>query len=130
MDYKVRILPEHRLVIEWISGEVTLEEMIQKTKQLFSDPLYQPDYSGIVDLRGAASRMSKVELYGFAQLINDSEQFGHSPWAILGDDPMVVALSQIFQQRLNNPEMIGVFSTVACAADFVQKPAVLDYLKD
>lgn len=27
--------------------------------------------------------MSKVELYGFATLINESDQFGQAPWAIL-----------------------------------------------
>jgi|GEM_PF-5303849 hypothetical protein len=38
MNYNIRIFPEHGLVIEHISGEITLEAMIEKMKNLFSNP--------------------------------------------------------------------------------------------
>lgn len=130
MDYKFHIVPEESLVVETITGEITLEEMIAKTKALFSDPRYEASFSGVCDLRRAGPRMSKVELYGFATLINESEQFGQAPWAILAGDPMMVALSQIFKLRIQDPNIIGVFSTVIEAARFLQKPIVLELIDE
>ncbi len=130
MEYELQIIPEHCLVIEKISGEITLEAMIEKTQKLFSDPNYDPKYSGVVDLRKGITRMSKVELLGFANLINESEQFGKAPWAILGADPMVVALSQVFQLRLTDPDNLGVFSSVSEAARFLRKLELLELLED
>lgn len=130
MEYELQIIPEAGLVIEKIVGEVTLEAMIDKTKKLFSDRRYKNSYCGVVDLREAVIRMSKVELLGFANLINESDQFGHAPWAILGSDPMVVALSQVFKLRLKDPETVGVCGTVAEAAKFVHKPELNEYLHD
>lgn len=128
MEYQFQILPEESLVIETITGEVTLEGMIAKTKALFADPRYEAGFAGIADLRGATLGMSKVELYGFATLINESDQFGEAPWAILADDPMVVALSQVLKLRIQDPSIIGVFSTVIEAARFVKKPKALEHL--
>jgi hypothetical protein len=130
MEYKIRIFPEHRLVIEEISGQVTLEDLIEKMKNLFDDRNYKSSYCGVVDLRKGNSRMSKIELLGFANLVNESDQFGHAPWAILCTDPMVVALSQIFKLRVKDPEAIGVFDSVDAAAKFVGKPELNDLLHD
>lgn len=130
MSFEIKIIPESKLVIEQITGEVTLQLMVEKTLQLFADPHYHISYSGIVDLRKASTKISKVELLGFANLINDSEYFGHSPWAILADDPLLVALSQTFQQRLKDPNTIGIFVTVTEAAKFISNLELLEYLHD
>lgn len=130
MQYSYEIYPEHELIVEKISGDITIEELIQKTQQLFSDPAYDPTFSGLMDMRGAHSKLSKVELYGFAEMINQSENFGQSPWIIIANDPMVVALSQVFKNRLTNLETIGVVSSVEVAAVALQKPEIHNYLVD
>lgn len=129
MEYTYQIIPKHQLVVEKLTGEVTVEELALKTQTVFSDPLYQPTYNGVMDLRKAVSRMSKVELYGFASLISETDMFGQSKWAIIADDPIVVALSQIFQHRIPDQSIIGIFSTVEAAASFIDKPALLNYLQ-
>ena len=130
MEYTYQIIPEHELVIEKVTGEVTVQELAYKTQTVFSDPLYVPTYNGIIDLRHAISRMSKVELYGFASLISETEMFGQSKWGIVADDPIVVALSHIFQQRIPDQTTLGIFCTVKAAAEFVSRPEVLNYLQD
>jgi len=130
MEYTYQIIPEHKLVIEQVTGEVTVQELAYKTQTVFSDPLYVPTYNGVMDLRHAVSRMSKVELYGFASLISESEMFGQSKWAILANDPIVVALSHIFKHRLPDQTTLGIFCTIQAAAEFVGHPEVLNYLKD
>lgn len=130
MDYLYRIIPEHKLIVETVTGSITVEELAKKTDQLFGDPLYDPTYAGIADYRGSVSRMTKVELYAFASLMNDSNLFGEAKWAIIADDPIVVALSHLFQQRVEHAESVGIFSTAEAAAQFVGIPEVLNYVGD
>ncbi|CAA6678547.1 MULTISPECIES: hypothetical protein [unclassified Lentimonas] len=130
MEYTFQIIPEHELVIEIITGEVTVEELAHKTQTVFSDPLYLPTYNGVIDMRCAISRMSKVELYGFASLISQTEMFEKSKWAIVAEDPIVVALSHIFQQRIPDQTTLGIFCTIKAAAEFVGRPQLHDYLQD
>jgi hypothetical protein len=130
MEYTYQIIPEHQLVVEKLTGEVTVEELAHKTQTVFSDPLYVPTYNGAMDLRQAISRMTKVELYGFASLISETEMFGQSKWAIVADDPIVVALSHIFQHRMPDQTTIGIFCTIKAAAEFINCPELLNYLQD
>jgi len=130
MDYLYRILPEHKLIVETVTGAITVEELAKKTDQLFADPLYDPTYVGIADYRSSVSRMTKVELYAFASLMNDSNMFGQAKWAIIADDPIVVALSHLFQQRVESAENVGIFSTAEAAAQFVGVPEAMNYVGD
>lgn len=129
MKFEYSIIKKHKLIVEVVSGKTTIEGLAEKTKALFSDPNYDPSYIGIADYRKASSQITRAELYGFANFINQSEQFGEAKWAILANDPMVVALSQIFQQRLIETDIIGIFSSPEAAADFLENPIVLDYIK-
>jgi len=130
MEYEYHIHPEHKLLIEIIRGDVTVEEMIRKTEKVFGDPAYEKSLHGVLDMRQARSKMTKVELYGFAELIDRSEQFGHAPWAVIASDPMIVALSQVFQKRIRKLHLLAVVGSVQAAARFLQKPELLDYLSD
>jgi hypothetical protein len=130
MEYTYQIISEHQLVVEKLTGEVTVEELSLKTQTVFSDPLYVPTYNGVMDLRHAVSRMTKVELYGFASLISETEMFGKSKWAIIADDPIVVALSHTFQHRMPDQTTIGIFCTIEAAADFIDCPELTNYLQD
>ncbi|MDP4612132.1 MAG: hypothetical protein NWT02_13165 [Opitutales bacterium] len=127
VDYK--IYKEHKLIVEVISGDITIEGLADKTNTLFSDPGYDVNYVGVADYRLAVSQITRAELYGFANFINKSDQFGKSKWAIIANDPMVVALSQVFQQRLLDQSKIGIFNSPIAASKFIEKPVLLDLLK-
>jgi hypothetical protein len=130
MEYTYQIIPEHQLVIEIVTGEVTVEELIRKTETVFTDPAYKPGFIAMMDFRQAVSRMSKVELYGYTSLVSETEFFGISKAAVITHDPGLVALSQIFKQRMPNQETFETFSTIKAAAKFVGDPIVLNYLSD
>lgn len=119
MDYVYEIVPEEGLIIETVTGEITVEEMAQKTEKVFSDPKFEPTFNGLLDLRGATSKMTKVELYGFVDFLERTGKFGESRWAVLASDPIVVALTQVFQNRLRNPDAVGVFGSPGAAAGFL-----------
>lgn len=117
-------------MLETITGEITVREIIRKTETVFADPDYSPEFSGVIDMREASSGLTKVELYGFADLINHSDKFGRAPWAIIADDPLVVALSQVFQKRLRDVNTVAVVGSVEAAADFLDKQILFDLIKE
>jgi hypothetical protein len=130
MDYKIQFFPGHDLVVERIVGEITLDGLHQKTKELLADTSYKPGICGVIDLREAHTHMSKKELQDFAGFVNESDRFKSSMWAIIGNDPLVIALSQVFQKKIENSERIGVFGTVDRAARFLKKPELMHILNE
>ncbi|HAV12670.1 MAG TPA: hypothetical protein DCX06_04110 [Opitutae bacterium] len=130
MKFEYQIIKEHQLIIEVVSGQITLEGLADKTCALFADPDYDASYVGLADYRHASPQITRTELYGFAKFLNENDLFGQSKWAIIADNPMVVALTQIFQQRMLDTDLIGVFSTTEAAAAFLERPVLLDYVHD
>lgn len=130
MKYRYQILPEQQLVVEWLSGEVTLQDILEKTRILFSDPAFSSDFSGITDTRGAEAQLTKVELYAFSDMLKQSQQEGTAPWAIIATDPMLVALSQVYMRRQSVKDLITVVNTAQAAVDFIGKPTAMRYFRD
>jgi hypothetical protein len=130
MRLTYKILPEHRLHLETIEGEITVEELTADSEAMFADPLFDASYDSIVDMRNATANMSKVELLGFTNIMEQSGMFGKSKWALISNDPIIVALSETFKNRLNEDKTIHVFNTVQAAAVFIQNPEVLNHLQD
>ncbi|MGJ8640195.1 MAG: hypothetical protein ACSHYA_12470 [Opitutaceae bacterium] len=130
MKFEYQIIKEHQLIIEIVSGHVTLEGLADKTSALFQDPDFNAQYVGIADYRNASPQITRTELYGFASFLNENELFGEAKWAVIADNPMVVALTQIFQQRMVDQNLIGIFNTSEGAAKFVDRPVALNYVHD
>ena len=130
MEYTYQIIPEHQLLIETITGGITGEEITRKTNLIFSDPAYQAGFIGIMDFRKAVSRMSRAELYDYTDLVSETNFFGIAKCAIITNDPGLIALSQLFKQRMPTQETFGIFCTIEAAAKFVGNPLVLNYLSD
>ena len=104
--------------------------MQEKTREMLGDGRFQPPISGVIDMRKASKLMSRAELSQFIEFMNQSEQLRGSRWALIGDDPMVIALSQIFQQHVTESENFGVFSSVEHAARFLDNAQLLEILGD
>ena len=130
MRHTYTILSEHRLFIEEIEGEFTIEELVFYSKRMFADPSYDATYDSVVDMRQATANMSKVELLGFADLMEQSGVFGkQARWAIIAEDPIVLTLSEAFKNRLDESDSMMIVRTAQEAADFIQNPETLNYLQ-
>jgi glycine cleavage system protein P-like pyridoxal-binding family len=126
-----QIFPEQRLRIETITGEFTFEALGKTAKKILADPLFHVTHDCIVDMRQASSKMSKIELLGFADIMGHSEIFGEtSKWAFIAIDPLVIELTESFSNRLDLGQSMQVFKTIQAAADFIQNPKILKHLID
>ena len=131
MQHTYKILPEHRLHIEQMVGEFTLESIATTAEEMLADPLFDASYDSIADFRKAHAKMTRVEILGFSGLMRKTGMFdGQSKWAFVASDPLVLELSEIFKNQLNENENMQVFNTIQAAADFIQNPEILNHFSD
>jgi len=60
--YHYRILHEEKLVVEYYSGEIVLDNLIEFKKILLTDPEYNPHYNILADLRDATFLLTEYEI--------------------------------------------------------------------
>ena len=73
--------------------------------------------------------MSKVELLGFADLMEQTGRFGRKArWTIIAVDPRGFHLSEILKNRLNEGDNMQICSTVQEAANSLEKPDILPHI--
>lgn len=131
MQHTYKILPEHRLHIETMEGEFTLAGLATTAKAMFADPRFEPKYESIADFRKAYAKMTRVEILAFSGLMRETGMFdGESKWALVASDPLVLELSEVFKNRLNDDDNMRVFTTVKAAAEFIGNPEILNHLND
>jgi len=63
--YHYRILHEEKLIVEYYSGEIVLENLIEFKKMLLTDPEYNPHYNLLADLRDATFLLTEYEIKGY-----------------------------------------------------------------
>jgi hypothetical protein len=119
MEHRTQIDKERGLVVDVIRGEVTVEELRDKFISLFSNPDYDDSMRGLCDLRQATSRMNRSDFEQLADELDSSGEFGKARWAILTEDPILTAFSQIFQRHVGEGGKIQVFSTLEAAEEFI-----------
>jgi hypothetical protein len=131
MHHTYNIFPEHRLHIEQIEGEFTLGGLATATDKMLADPSFDPSFDSVVDFRNAEAQMTRVEILAYSELMKTSDLFnGQSKWVIVASDPLILELSEIFRNQINQNDSIQVVTTIQAAAEFINCPEVLNYLQD
>ena len=129
MHYSYQIYSEQRLLIVTIQGEFTVEKLMIESQRMIEDPEFDTSYEGIVDMREATANVSKVEMLGFADIMEQTGIFSiKTKWAFITTDPVVLTLSETYKNRLNQGDDTQVFSTAEAAVDFLDKPEALKLL--
>jgi len=60
--YQYRLLHEETLIVEYYSGDIVLENLIEFKKMLLADTEYNPQYNLLVDLRDATFLLTEYEI--------------------------------------------------------------------
>ncbi|GEM_PF-3054438 len=125
-----KIIPEEALMIKVIEGQMTIQEMIDESEEFFNDPLFDKSYYGVMDLRRAQSKVSKLEFFKYSRYLDATGNLDQAKWAVITNSPILVALSQVFQRVSRSGARIGVYNTVKKASEFIERPTVHHYLND
>ena len=110
-----RILPEHQLILTYLTGEVTLPVLIQHQKTLIADSEYCPNFSAILDLRRANLLISKMDIVEFREFVKATPGLlADRRISILAATPRQTALCLILILYFRNlPFKINVYNTLS-----------------
>lgn len=103
--------PARRLVISVASGLVSAEDFLEQGKRLAEDPLFEPSFDQILDLRAATQiELPTPALKGMASL----RLFGAgSRRAVVAPRDLVYGLARMYESlRADAPESMKTFRTL------------------
>lgn len=128
MEHETKIFNDHNLIINTVSGEVTVDESKQEFYALFANHDYDGSMRGLCDLTNATSRLHRSEFQDLADELGERDDFGEARWAIVTNNPLLTEFAQIFQRRVGELGSIRVFSTMETAEHYLVRP-ILNKLK-
>ena len=115
-----KLLIKERLVIEYYSGEITLEDIIYFKKQISKDLNYDFSFNTLFDMRDAIIKVSESEMILLLEFLNKHFKKGNvRNVAYLTNSPNDVVKSTLFSILLNNNELnmnTKIFSTINAIA--------------
>ncbi len=123
MTLKYVILPEKRVFIEKMEGEITMEGLLRAIAIIWADPDYSSNFGGVLDLRNANLLLNPTEIGELAKMLIADKSAATGRFALLVNKPFETALSMIFETKMKPKQEINVFTEVANAAWFLQLPA-------
>jgi len=108
-----RIDPHLRLVRTQVEGRLTLEDALAHAYTLKTDPLFQPDYSELVDLTGfTGSDLPPEAMQAFANDLPGEIFSPHARRAIVAPAESAFDLSRQYRNMRRNAESFQVFHSM------------------
>lgn len=102
-----------------MEGDVNLQMIIDITLKEQSDPEFAHVKRILSDIRNAKLNVSVDELNKFLSFLKSGDGLPDFKWAIVTSNPHSTALSILLQQDEFFRKVVGVFSSVSAAADFL-----------
>jgi hypothetical protein len=118
------ILPELKTTVEYFSGPIHLNELIQHRNILADDMDFNPVDCLIADFRDAQLDFTKQDILAFIDFMRATKKLlGDRRVAILTDTPNQVVASELYIMNLGNlPMKVDFFSTLDAAIKWVNHP--------
>ena len=115
------ILPELRLIIEYLSGEVTYTDLVEHRGLMSVDPGYNREFRIIFDARDALLKFTEKEVVKFVEFSQTAtEMLARRKAAILTKTPHQTMITTIYTMNMKDlPFMVEIFSTVEAAMRWV-----------
>jgi hypothetical protein len=94
--FRYRIVPEIEVFFMEVEGEVSSEEVRACIEALRADPLYRPEYGGLIDARRVTSLPLPEELLDLARLAAASGAICRTRRAVIVDSDAADGLARMF----------------------------------
>lgn len=117
MDYK--IYKDQNLLIDYMEGDVNLKMLVDITIAEQSDPNFIYVRRILSDIRKARLKVSVEDLHKFLGFLKSDGNTPDFKWAIVTENPHATAMSILLQQDEFFRKIVGVFSSVKAAAQFL-----------
>jgi len=116
-----KILQKERLIIEYHSGNIGIEDFINTKKIISSDNKYNSDYDVIIDIRDIQLLFSQADIDKLIVFFkNYSPIVGNRKIAFLTKKPHHVVFTTLFSNGINDTNMNAeIFSTLKAAVGWI-----------
>jgi len=108
------IIPECRLIIEYYSGNILMEDIINLKKRLSLEKTYDPNINILHDFRDSNLLIEKYEIFEYIEFVKKHlKTLGKRQSAFLTDKPNEVVLTILFgEYNTDLPINSKIFSTI------------------
>lgn len=115
------ILPEKKLIVEYLKGFIQLSDLLALKEQEFKDPEYNPNYNIIDYFKDASFPMDPAEVQKYVDFIREGRRnYGRRNTVFVTNQPDQVVISTLFDNlKKDIPINIKVVSTMDLAIEFV-----------
>jgi hypothetical protein len=119
IDY--RILPEHRLIVICLFGDVSVDDIIANSLTLRSDPDYSPDYDSLVDNKLLEHTFTAEEIHRLSSRNMDQDTSGRI--AVVAPNAVIFGMSRMYQilTDSDNEEQSHIFRDIHSALTWLDR---------
>ena len=123
--FKYRIMPEHKLIVLCNYGTTSVEEIMEVSQNLRSDPNYSPTYDAILDNSHFEQAYTSEEIRKLADQ-RDRSYILPIRLAIIATKDVVFGMSRMYEIMTDgeNPVTIGVFRDTDSALQWLNKKGI------
>ena len=119
-----KVLPEERLILEYLKGKVTWGEYTEMKKEEVADPGYNAGYDVIVDIRDLHTDFSlkiEKEILNYIEFLSDQEEPLNHRSSVITDTPKQLLHAEFFKMSGGGlPIKLKTVSTYESAFDYIQ----------
>lgn len=114
---KFIILPEHKLIIEYFNGNITIQDIIDSKNKKNKLENFNPSFDHIIDLRNAEFDFSHEEIKKIAEFQNANREYiAKRKSAFITSKPEHVSMAMLFSISIKHlPIEFEIFTTVGAA---------------
>ncbi len=117
-----KILPDKKLIIEYYSGEIFMDDFIELKKKISQEKDYDPTFFSLLDFRDAAVTVGEQDMRRYLKFVKEnSKVYGDRKTAYLTSTPDDVVVTTIFSTVVSETDVpinIKVCSTINAVIDW------------
>lgn len=117
--HKYDIYSGEKLVIQYLSGDITLDDFKETCESISGDSRFSPEYSIVVDFRDSRLLFSLEELKEAAEIYLHYDCF-KGPKVLVVNKSVDTAKIMIYRNHLGTDHRFFIYSTVSGASSFLQ----------
>ncbi|GAB4376710.1 MAG: hypothetical protein Kow0075_04130 [Salibacteraceae bacterium] len=121
MEYAV--FPEWKLFLELFFGELDIDFLKTSSKAIWSEPSYDPSFSGLIDIRNATLKFGVMNVLQMVKFFSDEPKTAKGLLVVVASEYRSTALSSAFARNMASLMKVAVVSTLEGAAQALE----LDY---
>ena len=111
-----KILPTFKLIIEYYSGNINIDDLIHLKRVISLEQDYNPTFTSLVDFRDAILNVDEKDLIKYLNFVKEyTKVFGHRNTVFLTSTPNDVVKTTLFSlivESFNMPISVKIYSTI------------------